>query len=278
MKKLCGMVVCLMLCFTACSLANAGFTVEDTEDGRGVVITGYTGKATELKIPAKIQGKPVRGIRESAFEGKKTITSVEIPEGVTVILYAAFNDMRLVHVTLPSTLRIINSWAFAYNGRLKSMIIPEGVTRIGEGAFSYCPSLASVTLPQSLTTLGNSAFMSTAITAITLPPKLTIVDGWFYGCKKLTSIDIPEGVTEIARLSFTNCTALTSVTLPSTIKMIGEDAFVGCSALTTITIPNSVKEIDMAWFNNPFAGCSNLTNASRTRLRNVGIGIFGKPF
>lgn len=43
------------------------FNVELTDDGLGVRIKGYTGKAVSVNIPAEIEGLPVREIGESAF-------------------------------------------------------------------------------------------------------------------------------------------------------------------------------------------------------------------
>jgi hypothetical protein len=289
MKKLILSALCMVLCTTIFAQTETDFTVELTKDGEGVVITGYTGTATAVKIPAAIQGMPVREIGGSGKGGGytgafsyKSITSIVIPEGVTIIREESFeHNNKLTQVTLPSTLQIIERRAFYFNTMLKSIIIPEGVTEIGAGAFDNCSSLASITLPKSLVKLGHSAFVSSAITSITLPPNLTRIAGTtFWNCKKLVSIIIPEGVTEIGdsyeggggRGAFDDCTALTSVTLPSTIKKIGNSAFSGCSALTTVTIPDTVENIEMSdiLYNAPFEGCKNINLVSQARLKKVG--------
>jgi hypothetical protein len=88
------------------------FNVELTPDGEGVIITGYTGTAMAVKIPATIQGMPVREIGRGGSLGMRKVTSVVIPEGVIVIRKDAFGPYNysmgssLVQVTLPSTLRI----------------------------------------------------------------------------------------------------------------------------------------------------------------------------
>jgi hypothetical protein len=133
-------------------------------------------------------------------------------------------------------------------------------------------------LPQNLEKLGAFAFFGTAITSITLPPKLTMIEGGtFRFCKNLTSIVIPEGVIEIGRDdrmgggAFSGCTALTSVTFPSTIKKISTQAFEDCSALITITIPDTVETIEMGYGDGaPFAGCSKVNLASQARLKRLG--------
>ena len=103
-------------------------------------VSGYTGAATELVIPAEVthEGETykVTAIGGYAFQGKSTLTRVTIPEGVTTIEYDAF---------------------FCCTS-LTNVIIPEGVTYIGPFAFSGCTSLKSVSLPASLTYIGTLAF------------------------------------------------------------------------------------------------------------------------
>jgi len=284
MKKITiALLLCTVLCAAVFAQTAADFNVTFTKDEKGVVITGYTGTATAVKIPATIQGMPVREIGEKAFWGRNII-SVVISEGVTIIRKSAFTGFsrdnrdriqisdKLVQVTLPSTLRIIEDNAFSNNPTLKSIVIPEGVTEIGNEAFNECYALASVTLPKSLAKLGASAFFRTAITSITLHPNLTKIVRDTFAYTKLTSIVIPEGVTEIinedvslAGGAFRDCVALTSVTLPSTIQKIGRDVFRNCSSLTTVNIPASVEAIDIA--DDAFSNCGKLSLASQSAIK-----------
>ncbi|MDR3336941.1 MAG: leucine-rich repeat domain-containing protein, partial [Treponema sp.] len=65
------------------------FTVTIPADGTGAVITGYTGKATDVRIPAQIQGIPVREIGDRAFNSNRNITGVIIPDTVITIADSA---------------------------------------------------------------------------------------------------------------------------------------------------------------------------------------------
>jgi hypothetical protein len=85
---------------------------ENFEFGGGV-ITGYSGDSKDVVIPAKIKGKPVTSIGESAFNNKE-LTSVTIPDGITSIGNSAFASNQLTSVT-----------------------IPDGVTSIGDSAFFF---------------------------------------------------------------------------------------------------------------------------------------------
>lgn len=170
---------------------ESDFEVELTEDGKGVILTAYTGNIRQklkwsdridLVIPATIQGYPVVAIG-NGFAAKLAFVfrSVVIPEGVVSIGEAAFYGSKNLEVlVLPSTLRVIDKGAFMQQGQyamlgdfssLKELVIPEGVVGIGPGAFEGCYALTSLTLPKSLRFMGGRAF---------------------WGAYKLTSLEIPE--------------------------------------------------------------------------------------
>ena len=73
---------------------EANFNVTLTEDGQGVVITGYTGTVLAVRIPATIQGMPVREIGREAFQGSF---------GMTVALWLA---QDLLTVLMSGTVRM----------------------------------------------------------------------------------------------------------------------------------------------------------------------------
>ncbi|MDR0639474.1 MAG: leucine-rich repeat domain-containing protein [Spirochaetaceae bacterium] len=68
-------------------------------EGGGATITGYVGTSQSVKIPAKLDGKRVTAIGESAFESNQ-LTSVTIPNPVTAIEDYAFAANQLTSVTI----------------------------------------------------------------------------------------------------------------------------------------------------------------------------------
>ena len=80
-------------------------------------ITRYIGAATELTVPAALDGTIVTSIGEDAFAGCTALTSV----------------------TLPSGLVKIGEKAFAGCAALLSIDIPKSVESIGAETFSGCP-------------------------------------------------------------------------------------------------------------------------------------------
>jgi hypothetical protein len=193
------------------------------------------------------------GIGDRAFYNCWGLTSITIPDGVTVIGAGAFSDC----------------------GGLTSIPIPNGVTAIGNGAFFNCTGLTSITIPDSVTTIGSSAFDNTRIwnnasnnsviymgkwvvgykgtlsgSLLLRADTVGIGDSAFSGCSGLTSITLPDSVTAIGYFAFSGCTGLTSITLPDGVTVIGDSAFSRCTGLTSITIPDGVTTIGEWAFSN----------------------------
>ncbi|MBQ5540623.1 MAG: leucine-rich repeat domain-containing protein, partial [Bacteroidales bacterium] len=89
----------------------------------------------------------VTEIGYSAFDGCKSLTSINIPNSVTKIDDQAFQGCTaLTSINIPNSVTEIGYWAFDNCTSLTSINIPEGVTTIDIGTFSYCQNLADVYL------------------------------------------------------------------------------------------------------------------------------------
>ena len=123
-----------------------------------ITITGYSGTASELVIPAEIDGYPVTAIGESAFSYNNELLSVIIPDSVTTLGRGAFVFCEnLESVTIGNGVTCINEWTFENCGYLKSITLSSGVTRIEEGAF-HSTGLKTISIPGSVTYIGNRVF------------------------------------------------------------------------------------------------------------------------
>jgi hypothetical protein len=171
------------------SRRSGNFFFAPIGDGSTAAITGYTGRAKKVIIPAEIEGKPVRKIGAQVFQVKDTITEVVIPNGVTSIGFSAFSSCgSLTSITIPNGVTEIGGSAFSYCTSLTSVAIPDSVTEIGSWAFSNCFSLTSITIPASVKTIGASAFSSCSrLTTVTFEEGAAVVfDGdVFAGCRRL---------------------------------------------------------------------------------------------
>jgi len=261
MKKLTIVLIMVLTVVTAIfAQSEADFKVEINETGDGAIITKYLGKATQVRIPATIQGVPVKELKQYSFcrtkENLTEITSIIIPEGVIKIGEQAFG--RIVGAS---------QQILSPQQKLMSVRLPNTLTYIGDSAFSLCQALVSINL-ENVTFIGPGAFSGTGIKSVTLSSKLTRINGDTFSNTKLESITIPEGTTEISSTVFKNCSLLKTVILPSTIKKIGFESFFKCTSLTNVTIPDTVQKIE--FWEGCFGGCSNLPLSVQADLRKRG--------
>ena len=214
------------------------YNITDTTNKKVEVSTNtnFTGVAN---IPQSViyngQNYTVTSIAYGAFMGCTGLTSVIIPNSVTIIDGFTFESCSsLTSVTIPNSITSIGYAAFNNCPSLNSINIPNSVTSIGYAAFASCSSLTSVTIPNSVTFIANSAFAYSGLTSVTIPNSITNLGNYVFAYTNLNSIVIPNSVTSIGYAAFASCSSLTSVSIPSSVTAIGDFAFESCTALGTI--------------------------------------------
>ncbi len=191
----------------------------------------------------------ISSIAHCAFKACASLTSVTIPNSVTIIGEEAFADCAITSITLPNSITTINNSAFA-GSAITSITLPNSITTISN---SLCArsSLESITIPNSVTTIGNEAFHYSRLKNITIPNSVTnIGDGAFAGCA-ITSITLPNSITTISNFLFAH-SSLASIIIPNSVTNIGDEAFLDCDCLTDITIGNCVTTIGEQAFLNAY--------------------------
>lgn len=215
------------------------------------------------------------------YEGEEE--RVVIPEGVIKIGVWAFrNNQKIRTVTLPASLREIDSGAFSYSS-LEAISIPEGVSVIDCDTFQYCKKLTTVRLPDNLRAIQSGAFSGcTALSEIELPSALREVDFWgtrptfsgtgirrlvipdgmtfvsraFSGMNKLESVSLPDSVVSIGEGAFRDCSNLKEIRFSKNLRVIGDGAFAHCNNLEEVLLPEGLLEIGK----DAFAGCKGLNH------------------
>ncbi len=197
----------VLLMAASAETGTDGLQYSYNDEDLTATVSGYTGAATELVIPAEVthEGKTykVTAIGGYAFQKNSTLTRVTIPEGVKTIGPNAFiGCTSLTSITIPDGVTRIESYAFFYCTSLTNVTIPEGVTYIGNRAFSICASLKSVSLPASLTECSD-AFSDLNLTKVTFahqePPEFIWgIQGQLppFGNATIEQIQLPEGADE----------------------------------------------------------------------------------
>ena len=268
-----------------------GFTF-DSSTGTIIRYTPTADSPTNLVMPSQIDGVIVKAIGNYAFSNCTSLTSIEIPNGVTSIGDYAFAECtNLGIIKMSNSIISIGEWAFSDCENLISIEIPSSVTSIGDIAFLRCSKLKAInvdinnkkyssdngilfnkekttliqypialspdkySIPNNVTSIGDCSFMYSNLTTIEIPSSVTSIGREaFEVCKKLTTINIPNSVTSIGDYTFSECTSLTTIEIPDSITSIGDEVFAFCTSLTTIEIPNSVTSIG----DYTFSECYNL--------------------
>ena len=182
----------------------------------------------------------IKRVESGAFNGKKSLRSIILPEGITVINNGAFLNSGLEAITLPESLTGIGQSVFL-GTQLKEITIPANVEGLGSSAFE---SSDAGTMPLEKVIFKGSKIKDIEpytfkncvnLKEITLPESLMVIDyGAFFGCSSLTKVVIPDNVFEIGKTAFLGCTSLTEATIGRSVRSIGEKCFDGCEKLATV--------------------------------------------
>ena len=254
----------------------------EISDGEVTITDCDTSISGELTIPETIEGYPVTGIGEWAFENCTDLTNVTIPDSVIYIGSGAFQYCNFTSVAIPDSVANIGGSAFYGCANLTSITIPNGVTSIGDATFRGCTSLTSIIIPDGVTSIGEAAFEDcNSLTSITIPNSVTGIARYaFSNCENLESIEISDNVYSIGEDAFTNTayynnnsnwendilyigkylidakkSFVGSCTVKSGTKLIATGAFFLCEELTSLIIPSSVEVI-----NDRLSRCTGLTS------------------
>lgn len=188
-------------------------------------VTGINYPAFDIVIPAEFKGKPVTKIAESAFEASIIIKTV----------------------SLPDTIKVIESYAFANCSNLTSINFPDSIESIGVDIFDGCSKLYYQT-ENDIRYLNN-----------------WLVDGTQ---ANMSSGTINENTVGIFPGAFEGNETLVTFTVPSKIKNIYSDTFKG-SGLTSIVIGDNVEFIDPTAF-------AETTNLTEIKVSNNNTHFFAK--
>lgn len=239
-------------------------------------------------------GMLVSTIPDYAFFGNKTITSITIPETVTMIGGAAFrecpnltsvifnaeqctvahmidgqnivpsfNNDAISHIQFGNKVTAIPDFLFWGCRGITDIILPENLESIGMSAFFGCTSLRAVTIPESVERIGGRAFANchnlntiyfNAINCVNLTSFENDKPIPAFTNPAITAVIFGSEVRRIPDNAFAGCNSLRAISIPETVEYIGYRAFADCRSIETVTIPTHVTSIG----GQAFSGCNNL--------------------
>lgn len=237
------------------------------------VLTGYDGTLTELILPDTVNGLPLVGIANQAFDNEPTLTTlrcganiawigdetfygctaletVEIGSGVTSIGYYAFEGTPWLTAQTDDFILAGDGVLLKYQGDAAHVVIPDTVKVLSD-AFFQNETIVEVTLGANVDTLGGYAFAYCSnLRAVNFNESLRVIgDSAFAFCDSLRAVTIPANVTELGPNSFLYCTMLRRVELGESVVSIGEYAFNYCNHLTSITLNRALRSVgDYAFY------------------------------
>jgi energy-converting hydrogenase Eha subunit A len=233
-----------------------GFFWTKSDDGNSMIITCYTGKETDIKIPSEINGMSVTAIGDGAFV-ESDLSSIVIPDSITSIGESAFQGNQLTSVLFPNSVTSIGVCAFVKN-KLINVSITNFVARVGGCAFDSYVNISGGSQENgffwTVSDDGKSAIITNYAGSeknVHIPaqihglPVISIEEMAFFS-KELYSVVLPNSVTFIGIKAF--CfNNLIGITIPDSVIFIGDEAF-SCNQLTSIVIPDSVTSIGVFAF------------------------------
>lgn len=160
------------------------------------------------------------------------LTSVQIPDGVEEIGYAAFYHCDgLTDIVIPDSVKEIGVSAFD-----KTPWIEQWKGNVGDGSdflivgdgilLAYRGKGGDVAIPDSVKAIGAEAFKGkTNVNRVQIPDSVSVVgEGAFEDCLHLNEIQIGKGVRQIRDRAFAGC-PIQTVIIPASVEEIGLRAF-----------------------------------------------------
>lgn len=227
------------------------------KDGEGVLIDNYAFFQCTNLTDVVINGC-VSFIGQSAFNGCSSLTSINLPEGLTVLGDCALLKCAIKELSTPSTLVAIRYQALQECANLTTLDLSNGLDSICEQAFYKDPKLNKLILPITLKYIGKNAFLgNNGIKELTIPKSVSSIESFcFFDCYGIEKISFEGGeLKDINDHVFANCEGLKELVLGEGIETIDEYAFSGCDSLESITLPKSITYLS----ENLFEGCDRLS-------------------
>lgn len=185
-------------------------------------------------------------IGKSCFYSCINLNRVQIHESLSlsVLPNSCFSQCSSIStITLPINLNSIEESCFMDCISLSEVVFPAKLNSLADSCFSNC-SLTKVDLFKctSLTVISNNAFNSNFnLELVILPPNLDKIGRYAFSGSAITNLSLPNSVSILDQFSFMNCKQLSLFSIPqnSQLTTIGVGVFKGCVSIETISSESS---------------------------------------
>ena len=254
------------------SLANSnGDYTYDVRDDGTIEITKYNGSTSNLNIPSTIDGKQVSYIGSDSFRGNKYLNSVTIPDSVKVIQSRAFAECsNLSTLKFGKNVEKIYDYVF-FQTNITEITLPEKLNHISGIAFLGNFVIKNINVDTKNTNFSSSNGIvfskdkkkivlypqGKTEKAYTIPSTVEEICDSAFSYAQVESITIPSSVKKFGNYVFSS-TNITSITIPSTVTEMGYGPVADCQKLISANIQSTVKVLPYDMFN----GCTSLKNVT----------------
>lgn len=210
------------------------------------------------------------------------MTGIVLPDGLKEIGQTAFQNAKLISVSIPDSVTVMGSGAFTGCSDLTSIKLSKNVADIPASAFNAGAStemkLQTVEIPEGVKTIGSMAFSGAHIENLILPDTLTAIGDKAFMNHQLTELELPSGVKTIGKSAFSITqeglkNSISSLTLNDGLESIGQEAFIGNSIKSaelpsTVVLSNKNKAADCIFGkkNTPASPIVILTTSNKTQV------------
>ncbi len=229
-------------------------------NGKGVLVFGYVFGASDYasqrsRIPKTLKSVIITGgktIGHAAFANCTTIQNLTLPNTLKVMETSTFycaDSIKNIYIddlvnwcdiqfaTSESNPLSLGCSLYVNGKKLENLVIPDAVTSIRPYAFFGYTGITSLTVGDATTEIGTEAFKNcSGLATVTLGSGVKAIGtAAFEDCKALTDIKLSEGLEVIGDSALRRCVLLEKITLSASLKRIGKGAFKDCDALKGVT-------------------------------------------
>lgn len=175
-------ILCFLMACTMCASAAVGLSGCGCDDNTSSNSSkpGYKVEPTEPDLTNGDFGFFIINQEElmiTKYTGSDTV--IEIPESyknykVTVIGASVFNNSKITEVTIPSSIKQIEDYAFSSCHSLTKVNLTEGLEILNNSVFFNCSELREIKLPSTLKEIGPRAFRVRHLTMLSFPTAVNL--------------------------------------------------------------------------------------------------------